>query len=208
MVKLKGPLMGTSAAASMADILTYSKNHGRQSARKKTKPKVTRTGKQNGIRVMVGWLAKQWATLAPAQWETWSPLAQETDIAPYHAYISYNMKRWRNWLPPTQEWPADETVTPPRTVQPTAITQWHAIKITIRPHYDIDTWGYILNQHKAWNFPSNFDNLAVIVSNKVGLSETTYYAPVEPPSTHVRIRPFGKTGVWGDAPTLLYVLVD
>lgn len=206
-MKLKGPLMSNSASACFADILTYSKNHGRHSARKKTKPKVTRTPKQNGIRLMVGWLAKQWATLSPADWDTWDPLASETDVAAYHAYISYNMKRWRNWKPPTQRWPADETQPQPTTIKPADYPRWHAIKLQIYWHTDALTWGYAVHQNPHYAFVPDFGNLYRIQTNNVGVSEWPYDAPFDPPNTHVQIRPFGRTGVWGVNPGAIYVLI-
>lgn len=204
-VKLKGPLQSASANAAFADILTYSDNHKRQSARKKTKPKITRTPKQISIRLMISFLAKQWALLTPAQMETWGPLAQETNIAHYHAYLSYNMRRWRAWRPPSKAFRADEAATPPTTIKPWRYPQWHAYKIQIYSAGDANTWAYAVhsNPHPAFN-PS-FENLNMITPNIPAADEFPYFAPVDPPSTHVKIRPFGFTGVWGNIPNALFV---
>lgn len=208
MVKLKGRLFAGSASGSFADILTYSDNHRRASARKKTKPRLTRTPKQNGIRHMMGFLSKQWAVLSQADWETWSTLAEQTSVANYHAFISYNMKRWRNWLPPTQQWPADEAQPPPSVNKPATYIRWHAIKLQVYSAGDSTTWGYALHQSPPPAFVPDFGNLYDVLANRIAQSEWPYNAPFDPPYTHVRIRPFGFTGVWGPMPNVLYVPIS
>jgi len=208
MVKLKGPQFAGTAAGSFGDILTYSDNHRRKSARKKTKPRVTRTAKQNGIRRMMTFLSKQWAVLSQADWQTWSTPAEETSVANYHAFISYNMKRWRNWNPPTQQWPADETQPAPTVLKPWRFIQWHALKLQISAVGDATTWGYLMHQDPNSLFVPAFGNLFGIQPNRIAQAEFPYYAPINPPFTHVKIRPFGFTGVWGNIPNPLFVPVS
>jgi len=109
MVKVIGPLGGFDASGSLAGSIVFSKWKGRNYVRRLVTPSNPRSGSQVGLRSVFGFLAQQWANLTTIEQATWDARAAQTNISPFNAYTSFNQRRWRNFLPPTQNDPPTET---------------------------------------------------------------------------------------------------
>lgn len=208
MVRTKGPLLSDDAAGSLSRTLTYQRNNKRSSMRKFSTPKKTKTPKQNSIRKMVGFLSAQWKTLKTIDQATWAAPAKAAGHAPFHAYVRYNMRRWQNFRAPTQSYPADDAAVPPSMIKPTYYKKYHAFTIQIFPTGDATTWGYTIHSDPAFPYAPSLTNLIDIVPNVPGANEIIYEAPYPPGNYHILFRCFGFTGVWGNTPNDLFVVVD
>ncbi len=142
-MKLKGPSLSPAASGSLADVLTFS--HGKKNpyAKQHAAPHNPHSPAQTGVRAMVSFLSKIWSTLSPADQATWQPLAEDFQIAPYHAFMAQNMKRWRTFRFPTKAYPAAET-----PVALGAVWQWAYggkahIRIELNTAPGPKPWGYI-----------------------------------------------------------------
>lgn len=125
MVKTKGPALSAEASGSLARSLTFAKNNKRSSAKAYSAPPKRTTQKQWYIRVMNKFLCSQWKTFSTAEQATWIELAELRRMAPYHAYLSENMKRWANERAPSKTYPATEAGPVPGNVRPNLYTGWH-----------------------------------------------------------------------------------
>lgn len=108
MVKLRGPGMSVHASGTLADVLTFGNLRGKPTLRKKPTPAQPRTGLQVSSRAMMQFLAQNWSGLTTPQQATWLDLADNTDVAPYHAFIAHNMQRWARQALPSKAYPAAE----------------------------------------------------------------------------------------------------
>lgn len=133
MVKLIAPFSSAHAAGSLANLLTFYRTPHGHAVHRKTTPPDPKTDLQRGLREMIRALTSDWALLSTAAKLTWTDLADDDSINPYHAFLKHNMQRWRRFKPPTQAWPATETgVTPDGifwTLQPSKAAVRHLIKI-------------------------------------------------------------------------------
>lgn len=59
------------------------------------------------------WLTATWSSLSNEQQQSYAALARQKQIAPYHAYLSYNMKRWMRAAGFSKTYPAAEAETLP-----------------------------------------------------------------------------------------------
>jgi len=108
MVKLIGPAMGTKASGTVAGLLTYSNSRGSPYLKIHRKPKQPRSGEQKSLRAMMGFLSSDWTTISAADKATWQTVASRTNVSPFNAYQSENLKRWRMQKAPSVAYPAAE----------------------------------------------------------------------------------------------------
>lgn len=108
MVKLKGPMSSAEASGTLGQAATFSSWKGRAYARAKTVPTNPKSELQVSVRTMLGFLSQQWAAISAANKATWEESAALTEVAPYSAYLSTNLARWRQFHAPTKVYPATE----------------------------------------------------------------------------------------------------
>ncbi len=106
MVKVYGPAMSLAASGSLANTITFSSWKGRAYVRERVVPANPRSGGQVGMRAMFKYLAQVWDGLTDGNKATWETRAADAVISPFNAFMSYNQKRWRNFLGITKEDPA------------------------------------------------------------------------------------------------------
>lgn len=142
-MKLTGPSISTAASGSLADILTYSRGKKTAYAKQHAAPTNPKSGPQTSIRAMVAFLSRNWRTLSTADVETWRPLANDLHVAPYHAFIAENMKRWKTFRFPSKAYPATETTVIPAVIYQQAFDGKAHIKIWRASGAGILPWGYL-----------------------------------------------------------------
>lgn len=106
MVKLFAPALSLGASGTIGNAITFSKWKGRSYLRERVIPANPKSGLQVGFRAMFKFLAQQWQNLTGAQQADYADLAASLAISPFNAYVKLNQQRWRNFLSPTQGWPA------------------------------------------------------------------------------------------------------
>lgn len=141
MVKLTAPALGTRATGTLARALIYSHWKNTAYLKKHASPTQPRAPGQLAMRAMMGFLSAEWAQLSPADQATWSGLAAAANISPFNAYQGTNLSRWRNFLAPTQTYPAPGMgVMPTWTVaSATGLPRAVEIKMTVVTLWD--GWG-------------------------------------------------------------------
>lgn len=145
MVKLQGPAMSQGAAGKLGGSLVFATSPRGPYAKKLTPPKQPRSPPQISIRAMVTFLSQTWALISSADKATWNALAQETSIAPYHAYLGHNMTRWRAKQTPTVAYPAAEAATLGSDFQLSALARVRYARIRMRNTVDPpNVWIHLL----------------------------------------------------------------
>jgi len=119
MVKLTAPLMSRQASGKLGHAIQFATTAGGCVAGQRRRPRQPRTEPQISARLFVAWISKQWTTLLEDEKASWAAAPIGADASPYHAYLAYNIGRFKN-LPgklteadkqhvyPTTAWPAAE----------------------------------------------------------------------------------------------------
>lgn len=199
MVKTRGPLQGHEASGQIADALIFSVNKKRSYVKKHAKPANPRTPAQVSVRSMQTFLGQQWRLISPADQITWVHLADVRKISPYHAYMSYNAKRWANFKHPTQRYPAVETG---RYVHPGDFITINGVRmITIRYHRrpPFPSWGVCIYRTSVPVGSYKHDQLVAVI--RVPAAVYTYIpdTPLEPGTYYYRTQNFDDDGTTGSA---------
>lgn len=105
MVKLKGPGLGHGATGSLGDALIFSSSKGRPYVKKHARPKQPRTHGQMAMRAWMKFFSEQWAGIAAPLQDTWKERATRTNVSPFNAYQSFNLKQIADFKAPTMSWP-------------------------------------------------------------------------------------------------------
>jgi len=165
MVKLKGPAMSTAASGTLGDLLTFGKLRTTHTLRKRPKPTDPKTGAQISMRAIMQFLTAEWTSLGAPNQATWADAPEKRSGSNYNAYLSHNLKRWRENKPPTQAYPAAQTLTATAPVAPwtTAGPRDIIHQIHSTAPYT-PTWGIIIF-HKPAMFPSKNWYDAIHITN-------------------------------------------
>ena len=100
MVKLVGPGLAQEASGSLSETLIFSSCKGRAYLKKHAKPKQPRSDSQISMRAQLSFLSKSWHTWSQVVRDTWLPIAAQTNVSPFNAFISFNQDRHRSGLAP------------------------------------------------------------------------------------------------------------
>ena len=95
MVKLKAPLLGASASGKLGDALQFDARRRGTVAGKRRRPRQPRTFAQMATRRYMTWLTKAWSELSAAEKDTWWTFTNARRKSPYHAYLAYNVNRFK-----------------------------------------------------------------------------------------------------------------
>jgi len=165
MVKLKGPAMSTAASGTLGDLLTFGKLRTTHTLRKRPKPTDPKTGAQISMRAIMQFLTGQWASLGAPNQATWADAPEKGSGSNYNAYLSHNLKRWRNLQAPTKTYPPTENLTPLDTMSSTAHPGVRHCKLSLvsdPPH--TPTWGVTV-QHSTTGFLLLEDNNVIAIAD-------------------------------------------
>lgn len=196
MVRVYGPAMSLDASGTLANTITFTKWKGRNVLRQRVIPANPKTGPQVGMRAMMKFLAQYWATISAANKATWEARAALTNVAPFNAYVSYNMTRWRSFKGPTKVDPAIDTGAAggaPTTTPTGGIRQ---ISLSIADGAPAPGWGFIIYASITTGFTPGYDNCIAIVPRTA--SPTIYvHAPLEADDYYFHVGGIGVDGLKG-----------
>lgn len=102
MARVSGPLMSVAASGTYAKTLVFSTWKGRPYVRERVTPSNPKSAKQTGVRAMMAYLAKIWATIKATAETSWDAAATAASDSPFNAYIAANLKNWQMNLAPTR----------------------------------------------------------------------------------------------------------
>ena len=184
MVKVYGPAMSLAASGSLANTMVFSSWKGRSYVRERVIPANPRSGPQTGLRAMMKFLAQQWASLSAAEQASWETRGDQLVASPFNGFVSYNQKRWRNFLSPSVLDPADETGTAPALPVITPTGGVRQISLSIADGAPAPDFAYAIFRSPTTTFTELFSNcIAVVPWNSGGttvyvdspLAPATYY---------------------------------
>lgn len=198
MVKVFGPALSLDASGTLGDALTFSKWKGRHYIRERVIPKNPRSGLQVGFRSQFAFLTQAWAALSDLEKATFDELADSLAVSPFNAYIRFNMRRWRNFKPPSHEMPAAETGSPAlyNAGTPAATGGVASIQIDWTIATANDNWGLLIFKGET-TFSTAIHNCIAGVYCASAATFSFLDSPLEPATYYYNTRLFTDDGVLG-----------
>lgn len=163
MVKVAAPALSLSASGSIGGVMVFSSWKGRPYVRELVKPANPKSGSQVGVRAMFKGLAQNWAALTTANKATWDDRADDAIVSNFNAFMSYNQKRWRNFLGPTKEDPATATGTNATWAAATATAGVRQITIAKAITVAADGWLLGIHRELSTGQANTFSNCIAII---------------------------------------------
>ena len=197
MVKLAGPLFSLEASGQLGDALVFSKWKGRPYAREKVTPANPRSGGQVGVRSMLKFLSQFWASLDTATQGDWAARAEDMVVSPFNAYVSYNQRRWRNFLYPSQLDPADETGVAPSAPVVTGTAGVRQASLSIADGATPPDWGWAIFRSLTTGFTPTWTNCIAVVDATGGTPVTYIDTPLDADTYYYKVIGFHTTGKGG-----------
>jgi len=145
---------------------------------------------------MMKFLAQFWTTLTAGNKATWETRAKLTNIAPFNAFTSYNLKRWRSFKGPSKVDPATDTSeggAAPTTTPTGGIRQ---ISLSIADGAQAPGWGWFIYRSIVTGFTPGYDNCVAAIP-RVGTPTIFVDSPLEADDYYYRIGGFGIDGKKG-----------
>ncbi len=197
MVRTRAPVASIDAAGKLAGALIFQQSKGRSYARKLTKPKQPRTPAQLGQRALTNFIAKQWSTISAPDQATWSDLAAQLELAPYHAYLKVNLQRWSRYAHPAQAYPPAHDDTPATGVSTLPANVSRGVAFLIGAPLYNDNWGLTIHRSVATGFTPTNANAVHTLPAKAAPIQPWYDKPLAPGTYYYRLVPFSLHGVTG-----------
>jgi hypothetical protein len=196
MARTTGPLGSTTAAGSLASLLTYSNWKGRGTVRLISRPVDPRSGLQISTRAMAKFITEEWTPhLTPAQKAAWESLATKDQVATINAYQARNLERWGNNLNPTQTPPGSNVAG--GTVSRTGLSATGGVgqaTITWTLVLNTDGWGTKIHRGTTNTFVANRGNCIGVLNEQTNGPYTFTEKGVPPGTWWYRLLPFRTDG--------------
>lgn len=197
MARVVGPLMSIEASGTYAKTLTFGTWKGRPYVRERVIPANPKTAKQLGVRAMMGFLARAWASLGSTPQGTWAADAAAKAISAFNQFVSANLTSWQSFSGPTQSSPAAET-SDPLTVTDQTLTGGHGqITIEVTPSGSTAIWGIAIFRDTAEITATSWANCIAILDADGANPVTWVDSPLDAGTYHYRSAVFNVDGVLG-----------
>jgi len=194
MVRVKAPALSLEASGSLANALVFSKWKGRPYVRSLVTPANPKSGGQVGMRQMLKWLSQEWSGLTAGPQATWETRANQQIISPFNAYVGYNQFRWRDFLAPSKQDPADTGDSNPVVGVTTAVAGVRSITLTIPITTANDGWGVCVFRSLTTAFATAFDNMISIGAVDGTNNIVVVDSPLVPDTYYYNFRAFTNDG--------------
>lgn len=197
MARVTAPAMSIDASGTIADTLTFSRWKGRNYVRTRVIPTNPRKPGQVGIRAMFKFLTQIWQALTAANQATWEDRADDMVVSPFNAFLSLNMRRWRDFDTPSKEDPPAEESTPPAGPTVSCTPNVRSMTVTISDAAPAPDWGYAIFRSDSPGFNLNWDACIAVVPWDV-TGETQYVdSPLDPGTYYYNAIGFNADGIEG-----------
>lgn len=197
MALVTAPLMSLDASGTIAKSITFSKWKGRNYVRQTVKPLNPKTAAQTGVRACMKFLSKAWVSIKAASSASYLAEADAKKISTFDAYISENLRRWREGKGIAQSYPAAEASTPGTITMGAPAGGQRNIVLTLTPSTATALWGIAIYRAATTIATANWNNCIAIIAGN-GTSAVTYTdAPLNAGTYHYRaafITSDGKIG--------------
>lgn len=198
MVRVYAPALSIDASGSLAGAMVFSKWKGRNYVRSHVNPAQPRTGPQVGVRAMFKFLAQTWTTIASVDQATWDARAKEAAVSSFNAMMSYNQARWRNFLTPSQAFPATEASAAPSACTGVATVGIRQLSLAITHGAVICDNGIAIFRAAAAPTPA-FSNCIAVIDATAGGDGLYVDTPLDPGTYHYKTIAFNTDGKQGAA---------
>lgn len=199
MVKVNAPAMSLDASGSLGGALVFSKWKGRPYVRTLVKPSNPKSALQVSVRAMFAFLSQQWASQSTADQATWSDIADSLVASEFNAYMSKNQASWRNFLPPTQAYPAAQAGAVGSTPTWSATAGVRQITLSNAWSAANQNWGLIIFRALASGFTPGISNAIAVILNEGTAAATYVDTPLDPDTYYYNAIGFTDDGVLGSA---------
>ena len=194
MVKVFAPMLSLDASGTLGNAVTFSKWKGRNYVRERVIPSNPKSEAQTGRRAMFKFLTQAWAALDAAEKATWQDLADQLIASPFNAYVSDNMKRWHNFIAPTQETPAGEANNGSDNVLTAAAWEENRIKLTISGAALSEAWGILIFASTSGTFTPSVGLVVMAELDTTIAEHFLYWTPPTVTTWYLDSVTFGDDG--------------
>jgi len=197
MVKVNAPAMSLGASGSLGGAIVFSTWKGRNYVRELVIPANPKKPGQVGVRAMFKFLAQIWDGLTDPNKATWDDRADDMVVSPFNAFMSYNLKRWRNFQTPSQEDPAAEVATAPDAMTGVATPGVRSMTLALTHGTLLADWGCAIFRSLTETFALTWDRCIAVVAVD-GSGDAEYVdTPLEPGTYYYNTIGFMADGVKG-----------
>lgn len=196
-MKVKGPGMSLDASGSLAGVLVFSKWKGRNYIRQLVTPANPKSGGQVGVRSMFKFLSQVWDGLSDANKALWEGRADDLIASPFNAFMSYNLRRWRDFNTPSVFDPATEIGTLPTGPTGVATPDIRSMTLVITDGVNPPDFGYAIFRSLTGTFSLAFSNCIAVVDWDSGGTTEYIDSPLEPDQYFYNAIGFLDTGLEG-----------
>lgn len=184
MVRVTGPMLSQDARGKLGSVLLFSKSKQAHTVRQLVTPTNPKTPSQVSFRALTKFLSKQWASLTPAEKETWALFTGDKPSSPHNTFVGTNTTSWDIFDPPSKSYPrtgVGGTILPAAQVVIPS-TKSLTLELT-RPFLGPD-WGWIVYRRTTGPFtPTRDDAVAFVLAtppttvfrDRPLITGTTYY---------------------------------
>lgn len=198
MALVTAPLLSMDASGAVGGAVVFSKWKGRNYVRALVKPSNPKSGGQVGVRAMFAFLSQEWKNILPADQATWEDIAEAASFLPFNAYQQNGLLRNRNFLAPTQAYPAAQAMLVDTIGTFTATAGVRQITIEIDDSDTAgDNWGFLIFRSTGTGFTPAFDNLVHVLPRPAAGSLFFVDTPLVPDTYYYDAKPFTKDAVLG-----------
>ena len=190
--------MSLSASGSIGGALTFATTKGRQYVRQLVTPANPRSASQTGTRAMMTYLSQVWTTLSVANKATWEALAAQTNISPFNAFVSHNMKRWTQFTSPGRVYPVPNTGTVATSVTMglTGMVKEARVRVTLATALNQNWGAAIFRSSTAVFTPAKSNCVGVIQAASLTFFDF-FDKNLLPGTYYYDVKAFTENGVFG-----------
>lgn len=197
MVKVNAPMLSLDASGKLGGAIVFSKWKGRHYVRSLVTPANPQSGGQVGMRRMLKYLSQQWTNLDAADKSAWDTLADASVISPFNAYVAFNLKRWRNFLGPSNIPTVDDTQTPGTLASQAATAGVRQITLDVDVSVLADNWGIAIFRDVGAAFTTAWTNFKQAILADSAASFEWIDTPLAAGTYYYNFRAFTEEGVLG-----------
>jgi len=198
MARTTAPLFSLDASGTLANAVVFSKWRGRQYVRRHTRPKNPQTPAQLGMRSMLSFLTKEWASALNVSPTPWIIPAANDNVSPINSYVKMNMANWRLNIPPTVDGVID-TGALTNAITMVLTGGQRNVLVSVTPANDTDTWSIAIFRSTNVIVTVNW-NLCVAVIPVDGTNARLWTdAPLPAGTYHYRAQALGLNSQRGTA---------
>lgn len=194
MAIVKGPAMSLDASGALAGAIVFSKWKGRNYVRQLVTPANPKSGAQTGFRASMRFLSQIWTSIGAVSQATWEQRAADGIYSPFNAFTSYNQRRWRNFLTPSDVDPATEVSAAATAPTGAAVAGVRMATVTLTDTGTPPDWGYILFRSLVTGFTPAISNALYLVAWSTAPTTVIIDTPMDPATYYYRSRGFNLDG--------------